>query len=282
MGRNSINKTEYINKLSKRLSDLSADYIKSKETYRKEQNLQIAARNKEAKKKWKATLRPTSNCPQEDLLPKYTIAKFCDEISQTYNVDFQYKHYNLYTTGAAFPDDPKIIQAFAKTFGVSFEYMYGLSDIENEVTASLEQLLPINSNAINTLRNLSGNEEAIKILNAILTNTEECSSELINMYEEQYHIFKSKALGKAYDYDTMQRRIISAELFANYIETNLLSTEQPGFEKRLNNELEEMKYRAEHFVEYKQEAVDDINSYYDSEYGTPKISVTLKNIEDGQ
>lgn len=161
------------------------------------------------------------DCPQEELKSKYTIEKFCIEISDTYSVDLTYKKYKRYIDQEAFPDDPKLIQALAKAFGVSFEYMYGLSDLENEVTASIEQLLPINTNAINTLRNLYGHDEAIKILNAILTDAGNCSAELSNMYEEQYQIYKSKALNNPYDYETARRRIVSAELFANYIEGNI-------------------------------------------------------------
>lgn len=282
MGRTLVDMTIYKKKLSERLYKLSLEYVDKKEADRKKENEQITIRNNDAKKKWKELLRPVEDCPQEELKSKYTIEKFCGEISDTYDVDLTYKKYKRYIDQEAFPDDPKLIQALAKTFGVSFEYMYGLSDLENEVTASIEQLLPINTNAINTLRNLYGHDEAIKILNAILTDAGNCSAELCNMYEEQYHIYKSKALNNPYDYDTARKRIISAELFANYIEANLLQTEQQVFEERLQHDLNEDNYRSKHHKEYVQENIDALNDYYDSEYGKPKVTITAINKEDGQ
>ena len=278
MGRNAIDMTIYKEKLSNRLYKLSRRYVDKKESDRQKQNEQITVRNNEAKKKWKSLLRPLDTCPQEDLIPKYTIEKFCEEVSNTYGVDITYKKYKRYIDQDAFPDDPKLIQALAKTFGVSFEYMYGLSDVENEDTSSIEKLLPINSNAINTLRNLSGHEEAIKILNAILTDSGSCSAEFTNMYEEQYQIYKAKALNHPYDYDTALKRIISAELFANFIEANLLKTEQLEFEQRLCNDLDEESYRADHYNEYSQEIIDALNDYYDSEYRKPEINITSKGL----
>ena len=157
-----------------------------------------------------------------------------------------------------------------------------LSDVENEVTASIEKLLPINENAINTLRNLYGYEEAIKILNAILTDAGSCSAELTNMYEEQYHIYKAKALNNPYDYDTARKRIISAELFANYIEANLLQAEQQVFEQRLQNDLNEDIYRSEHFDDDVHETMDALDDYYDSRLGKLRVTTTPTNKEDGQ
>lgn len=282
MGRNAVDMTVYKEKLSERLYKLSMEYVDKKEADRKKQNEQIIIRNAEAKKKWKALLRPIEDCPQEELKSKYTIEKFCVDVSSDFGVDLTYKKYKRYIDQEAFPDDPKLIQALAKTFGVSFEYMYGLSDLENEVTASMEKLLPINANAINTLRNLFGHNEAIKILNAILTDAGNCSAELSNMYEEQYQIYKAKALNNPYDYETTRRRIVSAELFANYIEENLLQTEQQAFEQRLNNDLNEDSYRSNNYEEYVQENIDALNDYYDSEYGKPKVTITSINKEDGQ
>lgn len=283
MGRTLVDMTIYKKKLSERLYKLSLEYVNKKEADRKKENEQITIRNIDAKKKWKELLRPVEDCPQEELKPKYTIEKFCVEISDTYGVDLTYKKYKRYIDQDAFPDDPKLIQALAKAFGVSFEYMYGLSDLENEVTASIEQLLPINANAINTLRNLFENEQAIKILNAILMDAGSCSAELSNMYDEQYRIYRAKALNNnPYDYDTAHKRIISAELFANYIEGNLLQTERQVFEQRLQNELDENSYRSEHYEEYVQENIDALNDYYDSVYGKAKITITPINKEDGQ
>lgn len=283
MGRTLVDMTIYKKKLSERLYKLSLEYVDKKEADRKKENEQITIRNNDAKKKWKELLRPVEDCPQEELKSKYTIEKFCVEISDTYGVDLTYKKYKRYIDQDAFPDDPKLIQALAKAFGVSFEYMYGLSDLENEVTASIEQLLPINANSINTLRNLFGHNEAIKILNAILMDAGSCSAELSNMYDEQYRIYKAKALNNnPYDYDTAHKRIISAELFANYIEENLLQTERQVFEQRLQNDLDEDSYRSDHYEEYVQENIDALNDYYDSEYGKPKVTITALNKEDGQ
>lgn len=285
MGRKKVDNSEYIQKFSSRLYDLAEGYIAQKEKERNEKNIEIEKLNKDGLKKWKALSRPVSNFPKKPTLPKYTRQSFCDEVSTNYGVNFSYKNYNLYTRGEAFPDETKLIYALSKTLGVSFEYLYGLSDEKNEVTAAIGKIIPLSPDAINTLRSISGNKEVITILNTILSNTGDCFSELMNMYEEQYRIYKAKALKGTvanYDYDIMQRRLISAELFANYIENHLSPMTLKDFEERLNNELAEDQYRSEHYDEYEASMLQAIQDYQDQEYGSPTIKITAIKIEDSQ
>ena len=285
MGRKKVDNSEYIKKFSSRLYNLAESYIEQKENERKEKNAEIERLNKKSLEDWKALSRPVSNFQKKPLLPKYTRQSFCEEVSTNYGVNFPYKNYNLYTRGEAFPDETKLIYALSKTLGVSFEYLYGLSDEKNEVTAAIGKVIPLSPEAINTLRSISGNKEVITILNTILSNTGDCISELMNLHEEQYHIYKAKALkGSAanYDYDIMQRRLISAELFANYITDHLSPTTLKAFEERLNNEFAEEQYRSEHYDEYEASMLQDIRDYYDQEYGSPTIKVTANKIGDSQ
>lgn len=255
MGRKKIENREYIDKMRDRLKDLATAYIEKKNADISRLNEQIAGDNKKARERWKMKMLPVADCPQKDLLHKYTIQKLLDDISSQYDIEINYKQYNSYINGS-FPDDPRVLQAFAKMFGVSFEYIYGLSDIENEVTAELQTLLPISDNAINTLRNIlkenkndknsQTHEDAIKVLEAILSDPEDCILQLTNVYQRQYQIYKSKVLHGLSDYDLQRSRIIYAELFANFIENNLLKTEAETFESMLKNDIDNELYYIDH------------------------------------
>ena len=285
MGRKKVDNSEYIKKFSSRLYKLAESYIEQKENERKEKNAEIERLNKKGLEDWKALSRPVSNFPKKPLLPKYTRQSFCDEVSRNYGVNFPYKNYNLYTRGEAFPDQTKLIYALSQTLGVSFEYLYGLSDEKNEVTAAVGKIIPLSPDAINTLRSISGNKEVITILNTLLSDTGACFSELMNLHEQQYHIYKERALkgtSANYDYDIMQRRFISAELFANYIEDHLSPATLKAFEERLNNDLAEEQYRSEHYEEDRIAMIKAIQEYEEQEYGSPTIKVTAIKIGDSQ
>lgn len=287
MGRQKVDNKKYISKFSSRLDELSVAYINKKDEYRKEQNNIINNRNKENRKKWKALSRPIEIFRPEDTLPKYSINQFCEEVSTIYNVNFPYKNYNLYCKGEAFPDDVSVISALAKTFGVSFEYLYGLSDKENEVTEAVEKIIPLSGDAINTLRCLNGNSYAITVLNAILSNTDDCVEEFFNIYEQQYQIYKMKALKSNsgnYDYKIMQEKLIYSELFANFIENHLLPLAESDFNNRLNNDLEVDAYRSQHYDEYEASMIQSITDSYSEEPPTPSIKIIsiTNNEEDGQ
>ena len=285
MGRKKVNNSEYIQKFSNRLYKLAESYIEQKENERKEKNEEIIKENKKGLENWKALSRPVSNYPKKPTLPKYTRESFCKEVSKNYGVELSYKNYNLYTKGEAFPDATKLIYALSQTLGVSFEYLYGLSDEENEVTAAIEKIIPLSPEAINTLRSISGNKEVITILNTLLSDTGACFSELMNLHEQQYHIYKERALkgtSANYDYDIMQRRFISAELFANYIEDHLSPETIKAFEERLNNEFAEEQYRSEHYAEYEAAILQDIQEFEEQFYGPPTTKVISVKKGDSQ
>ena len=246
MGKKKIDNKIFREKFSIRLSTLTEKYIKDKESIRTEQNRIINQRNKENRKKWKASLRSMADFRPEELLPKYTIERFCNDLETKYLVDFPYKNYNLYTRGETFPDDVRVISALAKTFGVSFEYMYGLSDEENEVTASIEKQIPLSRDAINTLRNLQGKSEIIAMLNAILSDEDDCIASLYNLYEEQYKIYRSKSTGTAYTRGDLMNRFIEYEHFLYFLESHILPEDITAFSQRLDSELKISTYRIEH------------------------------------
>lgn len=246
MGKKKIDNKIFRDKFSTRLYELSKKYVEQKEKSRIEQNELINERNKNARKKWKESLLSMTTFRPEELIPKYTIEKFCNEIETKYTVDFPYKNYNLYVRGEAFPDDIRVISALAKTFGVSFEYMYGLSDIENEVTASIEKQIPLSRDAINTLRNLQGKNEILAILNAILSNEDDCIASLYNLYEEQYRMYRSKSTGTAYTQYDLMNRFIEYEYFLYFLESHILPEDKAIFAQRLGTDIQADTYRLEH------------------------------------
>lgn len=233
MGKKKVDNKIFRDKFSTRLYDLSKKYVEQKEQSRVEQNELISERNKNARKKWKESLLSMNDFRPEELIPKYTIEKFCKEIEYKYAVDFPYKNYNLYTRGEAFPNDIRVIDALAKTFGVSFEYMYGLSDTENALTDSIEKQIPLSRAAINTICKLQGKNEILAILNAILADEDDCIASLYNLYEEQYRMFRSKATGMPYTHFDLMNRFIEYEYFLYFLESHILPEDKAIFTKRL-------------------------------------------------
>ena len=124
--------------------------------------------------------------------------------------------------------------------------MYGLSDEENEVTASIEKQIPLSRDAINTLRNLQGKREIIAILNAILSDEDDCIASLYNLYEEQYKIYRSKSTGTAYTRGDLMNRFIEYEHFLYFLESHILPEDITAFSQRLDSELKIETYRIEH------------------------------------
>lgn len=246
MGKKKVDNKIFREKFSTRLYKLSKKYVEQKEQSRVAENELINERNKNARKKWKESLLSMSDFRPEELIPKYTMEKFCKEIEAKYTVDFPYKNYNLYTRGEAFPDDVRVIDALAKTFGVSFEYMYGLSDVENEVTASIEKQIPLSRDAINTLRNLQNKREILAILNAILSNEDDCIASLYNLYEEQYKMYRSKATGTSYTKYDLMNRFAEYEYFLNFLESHILPEDKAIFAQRLGIDAQIDTYRLEH------------------------------------
>ena len=246
MGKKKVDDKIFRDKFSTRLYDLSKKYVEHNEQARVEQNELISKRNKNARKKWKESLLSIKDFRPEELIPKYTIEKFCKEIETKYAVDFPYKNYNLYTRGEAFPDDVRVINALAKTFGVSFEYMYGLSDIENEITDSIEKQIPLSRDAINTLRNLQGKSEILAILNAILSNEKDCIACLYNLYEEQYKIYRNKATGIFPNQYELTNRFRECENFLSFLESHILPEDKVIFAQRVEFDVQEAPYYLEH------------------------------------
>ena len=246
MGKKKIDNKIFRDKFSTRLSELSKKYINQKEQLRVEQNKLINERNKNARKKWKESLLSMKNFKSEELISKYTIEMFCNEIESKHAVDFPYKNYNLYTRGEAFPDDVRVIDALAKTFGVSFEYMYGLSDTENPITDSIEKQIPLSRDAINTLRNLQGKRESLAILNAILSNEKDCIACLYNLHEELYKIYRSKITGIAPNKYELTHRFIEYENFLYFLEFHILPEDKVIFAQRVEFDVQEAPYYLGH------------------------------------
>lgn len=246
MGKKKVDDKIFREKFSQRLSTLSLKFIENRELARTEENKRITERNKQARKKWKDSLLSMKDFRPEEPIPKYTIEQFCKEIEAKYIVELPYKNYNLYTSGKAFPDDVRVIAALAKTFGVSFEYMYGLSDIENEVTDAIENQIPLSRDAINTLRNLQGKGEILAILNAILSNEDGCITSLYNLYEEQYRLYRSKVTGIPYTKYDLMNRFAEYECFMNFLESNILPEDKATFAQRLELDAQIATYQLEH------------------------------------
>ena len=264
-------KSDYKKIFSERLYELSETYVQRKKQEITEKNKDIDKQNREKKKKAKLQIM---NIGDLHLIPKiksYSLDKMVEDIENRYQCGIDIRNFNLYRKGGSFPSDPYMIKSFADFFQVSFEYMYGFSDIPNELNEKVQETIHLNSTAINTLISYNDNPTVLTVMNALLSDKESSAYLLMNMYEEAYQTYKQeKSIGSMGEFDTdiLLKKFINTESFSRYLEKNLLLFAKEDFKQRIESEADYDNWRSFHYDEYEKEMIQDLQSTQDSGSGT--------------
>lgn len=259
---------DYRGKFSDRLGKLTDAYVSKRNKDIARENEDIEQQNKRNYIEYKKKIQKGLKFERIPNIRKYTIKKMLDDIEESYGIEIPYQNFNLYTKNSSFPD-LDVIKIFANLFQVSFEYMCGMTDIENEINSKVQEIIHLNSDAINTLIYFRECKEALCILNGLLADAKNSESLFINMYQQMYEFYvESKTNGNNADFQHMQeflmKRMQYSEAVNRYIESNTLPFVQEDFDKQLESELNEQHFRNSQYDEYQKEMMNDINTYLDS------------------
>lgn len=249
---------------SERLYNLSEEYVQRKKQEIEELNTEIKKQNKEKKKKAKLQLTNINDYQLTKTIKTYSLGKMVKDIENKYPCGISYKNFNLYRRGESFPDNPYMIKSFADFFQVSFAYMYGVSDIPNELNNKVQETIHLNSTAINTLISYNENQTALTVMNALLSDKESSAYLFMNMYEEAYQTFKlENSIGSVGEFDTdiLLKKFISAESLSRYLEKHLLPLVREDFEQRLKSETDNDYWREFSSNDYEAEMIKDIQYF---------------------
>lgn len=246
---------------SERLYELSEKYVQQKKQEIKERNKEIKKQNKEKKKKAKLQMTNIKDYQLTKTIKTYSLGKMVEDIENKYPCGISTRNFGLYRRGESFPDDPFMIKSFADFFQVSFSYMYGVSDIPNELNNKVQETIHLNSTAISTLISYNENQTVLTVMNALLSDKESSAYLFMNMYEETYQTYKQeKSIGSMGEFDTdiLLKKFINAESLSRYLEKHLLPLVKADFEQRLKSEADHDYWRSLHYDEYEKEMIEDL------------------------
>ena len=252
---------DYKKVFSERLYNLSEEYVQQKKQEIEERNKEIKKQNKAIKNKAKLQLTNINDYQLIKSLKSYSLGKMVEDIENKYQCGIEIRNFNLYRKGGSFPDNPYMIKCFADFFQVSFAYMYGVSDIPNELNNKVQETIHLNSNAINTLISYNKNKTVLTVVNALLSDKESSAYLFMNVYEEAYQTFKlENSIGSVGEFNTdiLLKKFISAESISRYIEKHLLPLVKEDFEQRLKSETDNDYWREFSSNEYDAEMIEDI------------------------
>ena len=254
---------DYKKIFSKRLNDLSENYVQRKRQEIAEINKDIDKQNREKKKKAKLQMMNVDDLPLLPTIKSYSLEKLVEDIKDIYSCDIDSRNFNLYRKGDSFPSKPYMIKVFADFFQVSFEYMYGVSDIPNELNNKVQETIHLNSTAINTLISYNENQTVLTVMNALLSDKEGSAYLFMNMYEEAYQTYKQeKSIGSmgGFDTDVLLKKSKMVESLSRYLEKHLLPLVKEDFEQRFKSEAGYEYWRSYHYDEYEKEMIEDLTS----------------------
>lgn len=171
-------------------------------------------------------------------LPKYTISQLTRDINKKYDLNFTYVKYRQYINGTAYPS-LDLLHALSETFEVSLDYLCGYDDIPNPKTATVEELLPLNTESLNTLIKLSSKPKHKAILDGLFNNYDISANILLNIrfqlqqyYEQDIRMQNNQSSTR----DQMIRAAVSYEKFISQIEHALLPVFQKEFDQKLKQD----------------------------------------------
>lgn len=260
-------KRDYKEIFSKRLNDLSEKYVQQKKQEIEERNKEIKKQNKEKKNKAKLQMANVNDYQLISTIKSYSFEKLVEDIEDKCHCGIDSRNFNLYRNGGSFPSDPYMIKSFADFFQVSFEYMYGVSDIPNELNNKVQETIHLNSTAINTLISYNENKTVLTVMNALLSDKESSSYLFMNIFEEAYQTYKQeKSIGSMSEFDTdiLLKKFINVESLSRYLEKHLLPFVKEDFEQRLKSEADYDYWRSYHYNEYEKEMIEDLQFAEDS------------------
>lgn len=267
---------------SERLYDLSEKYVQQKKQEIEERNKEIKKQNKEKKNKAKLQLTNINDYQLTKTIKTYSLEKMVEDIENKYPCGISTRNFGLYRRGESFPDDPFMIKSFADFFQVSFAYMYGVSDIPNELNNKVQETIRLNSTAISTLISYNENQTVLTVMNALLSDKESSSYLFMNMYEETYQTYKQeKSIGSMgeFDIDILLKKFINAESLSRYLEKHLLPLVQEEFEQRIKSEADYDNWRSSHYDEYEKEMIEDMQFSESMDVAEVKTFATVTSIE---
>ena len=260
-------KRDYKEIFSERLYNLSEEYVERKKQEIKELNKEIKKQNKEKKNKAKLQMANVNDYQLIPIIKSYSLEKMVEDIENKYPCGINTRNFGLYRRGESFPDDPFMIKSFADFFQVSFAYLYGVSDIPNELNNKVQETIHLNSTAISTLISYNENQTVLTVMNALLSDKESSAYLFMNMYEEAYQTYKQeKSIGSMGEFDTdiLLKKFINAESLSRYLEKHLLPFVKEDFEQRLKLEADHDYWRSFHYDEYEKEMIEDLQFAEDS------------------
>lgn len=267
---------------SERLYDLSEKYVQQKKQEIEERNKEIKKQNKEKKNKAKLQLTNINDYQLTKTIKTYSLEKMVEDIENKYPCGISTRNFGLYRRGESFPDDPFMIKSFADFFQVSFAYMYGVSDIPNELNNKVQETIRLNSTAISTLISYNENQTVLTVMNALLSDKESSSYLFMNMYEETYQTYKQeKSIGSMgeFDIDILLKKFVNAESLSRYLEKHLLPLVQEEFEQRIKSEADYDNWRSSHYDEYEKEMIEDMQFSESMDVAEVKTFATVTSIE---
>ena len=276
---------DYKKIFSERLYNLSEEYVQRKKQEIEGLNAEIKKQNKEKKKKAKLQMANINDYQLAKTIKTYSLEKMVKDIEDKYPCGINYRNFNLYRRGESFPDDPYMIKSFADFFQVSFAYMYGVSDIPNELNNKVQETIHLNSTAINTLISYNENQTVLTVMNALLSDKESSAYLFMNMYEESYQTFKQESsIGSAGEFDTdiLLKKFISAESFSRYLEKHLLPLVREDFIQRLKSETDNDYWREFSSNEYEAEMIEDIQYFQNMDVTGTETSDTATPIDSAE
>ena len=178
-----------------RFRELCDEWIDQHEALREARNKEIEAANKVEKARWKnqnpgfstRDFKPTTPPDKE----KFNLDRLLDEINRQNKCSIDVRNFKGWHTGGHFPNDFNDVKAIADFFNVSFAYLCGVDDVKNREHQKIQEIFPLDDNAIETLKQLPKSFPETALLNSMLTDEETAISILHALDTAFYNTYSS-------------------------------------------------------------------------------------------
>lgn len=222
---------ERIRILTESLVEKQKQEISTKNELIDEEN-KIAKKNH--KTKYQHQINPVAFIPKKHI-KSYSTSQFTRDISEKYNLNFDYVKYNQYISGVAYPS-LELLHALSKEFGVSLDYICGYDDIPNPAIATIATLLPLNQESIASLRDLSSNPTFKAMLDSLFRTPETTANVLQNIRNQLQQRYEQNVRIQNNESSTKQQLLLSTmyyEELLSQLEHILLPILKAEFDQKL-------------------------------------------------
>lgn len=256
-------KITYQQKCADRIEKCISNKLKEKQNAIDIKNSEINEKNRTTKERWKLAGKSIELLSLTKKEKKYTQSNLVNDINEKRNLHLTQQMLHLYAKGKVYPPVP-VLKDLADYFNVSFQYLAGVCDVPNIENATIQKMIHLDYNAIQTLQYLNDFPEAQSVMNALLSDKYYIKNLLIHIKTLVYQKkLADTELNQTLDDDLYQDSLNQsyikkfahlASLF-DYWEKNILEIFSSEFDADISAYLNQKQWQHDQHEEYERTKV---------------------------